>query len=132
MYKFDPSVSIKTLVKTGQSENFGTKTTETIKVQVEPLQASAKPSDNLIARLQKADEAQYYFRKEKEKLIVELRGNFVPADCKLINVKTPDTHNWYLVYKSAVYALDEKNIDPTRLRELSGLSSEAARWFYET
>jgi len=129
VYRLDPSASIKTLVKTGQSEDFGTKTTEVLKVQVEPLQAAANPSDNLTVRLQKADQAQYFFRKEKDKQVLELRGNFVPADSKVIEVKTADTRNWYLVYKSAVYELNEKNIDPTNLRELSGLSSEAARLF---
>ncbi|HEY9000836.1 MAG TPA: hypothetical protein VIM89_05760 [Mucilaginibacter sp.] len=129
VYRLRPTASIQTLIKTGQSEDFGTKTTETIKVQVEPLQASANTSNNLTVRLQKGDEGKYFFQTEKNKLILELQGNFVPADCKVIDVKTPDSHNWYLVYKSTVYALDEKNIDPTRLKELSGLSSEAARLF---
>ncbi|MBS1521826.1 MAG: hypothetical protein JST50_12565 [Bacteroidetes bacterium] len=129
VYKLNPTASIQTLIKTGQSEDFGTKTTEAIKVQVEPLQASANTSDNLTVRLQKADQGQYFFRKEKGKMILELQGNFVPADCKVINVKTPDSHNWYLVNKSEVYALDEKNIDPTRLKELSGFASEEARLF---
>lgn len=129
VYKLSQTTSNTRLIKAGQSEDFGIKTAETVKVQVEPLQASGYPCDNPVVRLQRAGERKYFFRKEKDKLILELQGDFVASDCKVIDVKTVDKNTFYLLDHSSVYPLDEQMGEPTVLNELSGMASEKARQF---
>ncbi|HTD40111.1 MAG TPA: hypothetical protein VK671_05785 [Mucilaginibacter sp.] len=129
VYKLDPANSRTTLKKTGNSEDFGTKSPERIKVQVEPLQESATASAKFSVRAIQVNDNSYFFMKEKGKQVLELRGNFMPKKCFVIRLKKDNKQDLYLVNKSSVYLLDEKNTNPARLKELSGLISQEARLF---
>ena len=129
VYKLDPTSTQKKLEKAEKTDDFGIKSSESIKVQVEPLQASATPSTDVTVHLSAAKDSHYFFIKEKDKWVLELQGNFVPKDCAVVNLKKDNKQGWYLIYKSSVYLLDQKNNTPAILKELSGLMSEEARLF---